>query len=92
MAIARLTQRHPLKRERIAQHIEALKQRITSRFPDAKFQIGKIPESSWPALFVACKAKYVSDVTDPLQDLDEEFFLKENMDVHVIVVGEGEFD
>ena len=80
------------KRERINRHVEELKSAILSRFPDAKFEVGPVPDTSWPGLWVACRVEDSSDVRTPLSDLRDAFFLAENMDVHVIVVGENEFD
>ncbi len=85
MAVARTTMRQPSKAQRIAAHIENLKGAIKERFPKAEFQVGPVPESNWPGLWVRCDAAFLDDVTAPLTEMQEEFFLRENMDVHVIV-------
>lgn len=90
MAIARQSKARPTKPERIREHIEDLKRTILERFPAAAFEVGPVPESRWPGLWVCCDADLISDVTDPLWLLREEFFRRERMDVHVIVLGESE--
>jgi hypothetical protein len=92
MAVARVAGRRPPKRARVAKHVDALRRDILGRYPDARFMLGRIPESSWPALFVSCAAQYVSDVTNPLLAMMDDFFVAENMDVHVIVMAPGELD
>ncbi len=86
MAIARKPRTSPTKKERIKAHIEELKQIILSKFPEARFEVGPVPESRWPGLWVRCNAELISDVTDPLEEVRDEFFLRENMDVHVLVL------
>ena len=90
MAIARESKARQTKPERIREHIEDLKRTILESFPDAAFEVGPVPESRWPGLWVHCGADLISDVTDPLWLLREEFFRRERMDVHVIVLGESE--
>lgn len=86
MVTARRTQPRSSKTDRIKAHIEELKRNIKKRYPEARFQVDPVPESRWPGLWVECNAELISDVTDPLEELQEEFFLRENMDVHVIVL------
>ena len=86
MAVAKKPAQKPPKKERIAAHIEELKRNIRARFPEAQFEVGPVPESRWPGLWVRCSAELISDVTDPLQEMRWEFFLRENMDVHVLVL------
>ena len=90
MAIAREFRAGQTKPERIREHIESLKGTISERFPEAAFEVGPVPESRWPGLWVRCDADLISDVTDPLSVLREEFFLRERMDVHVIVLDKSE--
>ncbi len=86
MAIARKPASRPTKSERIAAHIEELKREIKSRFPEARFRVGPVPETRWPGLWVYCDAELIGDVTDPLEEIQWQFFLRENMDVHVLVL------
>ena len=85
MAIARTTRRTGGREERVAAHIEELKKLIAKRFPGARFRVGPVPESSWPGLWVKCDAEYVDDVTEPLREERWRFFVRDKMDVHVIV-------
>ena len=86
MAIARKLPTRPTKKERIKAHIEELERAIIERFPEARFEVAPVPDSRWPGLWVRTTADCVSDVTDMLAEIREEFFLRENMDVHVIVL------
>ncbi len=86
MAVARKLPTRPTKKERINAHIQQLKRIILSKFPQARFEVGPVPESRWPGLWVTANADCVSDVTDLLEEVQDEFFLRENMDVHVLVL------
>ncbi len=86
MAIAKKPIHRTGKSDRIGDHVKELQAAIRGRFPEAQFHLAPVPESSWPGLWVRCNASSISDVTDPLQDLQEAFFQRERMDVHVIVL------
>jgi|GEM_PF-3677258 len=86
MAIAKRPPERPRKKDRIAAHIEELEREIVARFPEAEFDVAPVPESRWPGLWVRCGAELISDVTDPLEEMQWQFFLRENMNVHVLVL------
>ena len=86
MAIAKKPMHRAGKSDRIGDHIKQLQAAIRGRFPEAQFHLAPVAESSWPGLWVRCNAGSISDVTDPLEDVQEAFFQRERMDVHVIVL------
>lgn len=91
MAIAK-RQTRPPKKVRIETHIKALRAAITARYPGAKFLVARVPESSWPALYVDLERDTDDDLHDLVREEQEQFFLTENMDVHLIHVAPGELD
>jgi hypothetical protein len=78
---------HPNKRERVARHIEDLKRQIKARYPEAQFDVAPVPEYRWPGLWVRCDADEGYDVREPLQDIQDAFFGRENVYVNVIFEG-----
>jgi len=85
MTIAKRARRQT-KPERIQAHVQEMKRAIRANFPDAEFEFGPVPESRWPGLWVYCAVDVVGDVTDSLDEMREDFFIRENMDIHVIVL------
>jgi hypothetical protein len=89
MAIAREPAHRASKKERVLAHIAELKREIKARFPEAEFEVSTVPESNWPALWVRCDAQLIGDVTGPVEEMQWQFFVRERMNVHVLVLDSG---
>jgi hypothetical protein len=87
MVIAKRARSKPPKRERIKAHIEELKRLVVSKHPEARFDVGPVPDIRWPGLYVY--ASINGDQEDELQDFisqaQERFFEGEWMTVFVFV-------
>lgn len=77
----------PPKRERIRAHIEDLKRLIAGRYPDVRFDVGPVPDISWPGLYVYLHLdeEAEEDLRDLISRIQDEFLEQEWMTVFVFV-------
>ena len=87
MVIAKRSRSKPPKRQRIKAHIEELKRLVRSKHPEARFDVGPVPDISWPGLYV--HANIDDDQEEELYSFisqaQEGFFEGEWMTVFVFV-------
>ena len=86
MAVAKGHRKAHLKRDRVKAHIEELKQLILKRYPEARFEIGLVPESRWPALWVQANFESALDVYNLVGEIQSDFIGKELTGVYVIPI------
>jgi len=87
MVIAKRARSKPPKRERVKAHIEELKRLVLSKHPEARFEVGPVPDIRWPGLYVY--ARIDDDQEEELRNFiaepQEQFFQDEWMSVFVFV-------
>jgi len=87
MVTAKRPRARPPKRDRVRAHIEELKRLVLSEHPEARVDVGPVPETTWPGLYV------YADIDDHgeeelralVSQAQEKFFQDEWMTVYVFV-------